>query len=95
MIVAHLIVGEREEPILPALLKSLEPFTDVLLVNDNARTDDGVNAEVLARSTFALEGRMHVDRSPFVTSPMRAIACSRCTARTRPRHGRPSSMPMT
>jgi len=66
MIAAHLIVGEREEPILPALLKSLEPFTDVLLVNDNARTDDGVNAEVLARSTFALEGRMHVDRSPFV-----------------------------
>ncbi|GAC1407840.1 MAG: hypothetical protein NVSMB64_15210 [Candidatus Velthaea sp.] len=65
MVAAHLIVGEREEPFLPALLSSLEPFADILLVNDNAESDGGMNARVLAGSTFAARDRLVVDRAPF------------------------------
>jgi len=65
-VAAHLIVGEREEPFLPALLRSLEGVADLLLVNDNAPEPDGANARVLAASTFAQYGKMVVDRAPFV-----------------------------
>jgi hypothetical protein len=65
-VAAHLIVGGREEPFLPALLRSLEGVADLLLVNDNAPEADGPNARVLAASAFAARGTLIVDRAPFV-----------------------------
>ena len=65
-VAAHLIVGEREEPFLPALLRSLEGVADLLLVNDNAPEPGGPNAQVLANSAFAQRGALIVDRAPFV-----------------------------
>src|ERR1700678_3479016 len=35
LVAAHLILGPREEPFLPALLASIERVADVLIVNDN------------------------------------------------------------
>jgi hypothetical protein len=66
-VAAHLIVGGREEPFLPALLDSLEGVADLLLVNDNASEPDGPNARVLAGSAFAQRGALIVDRAPFTS----------------------------
>jgi hypothetical protein len=66
MIAAHLIVGAREEPYLPALLASLAGVADVVLVNDNGGDAHGTNARVLAASGFAARDALVVDRSPFV-----------------------------
>jgi hypothetical protein len=65
-VAAHLIIGGREEPFLPALLASLEGVADLLLVNDNRDDAPSVNADVLATSSFARANRMIVDRAPFV-----------------------------
>ncbi|GAC1590199.1 MAG: hypothetical protein NVS3B28_16980 [Candidatus Velthaea sp.] len=65
-IAAHLIVGAREEPFLPALLESLAGVAERVLVNDNGGDPGGINSRVLAESSFAREGRMQIDRSPFV-----------------------------
>jgi hypothetical protein len=66
MIAAHLIVGRNEESFLPALLRSLEPVVDRVIVNDNSEDPGGPNARALAQSAFARDGRLVVDRAPFV-----------------------------
>ncbi len=66
MIAAHLIVGAREEPYLPALLASLEGVVDIVLVNDNGEMPEGPNARVLQTCDFAARGALIVDRAPFV-----------------------------
>ncbi len=65
-IAAHLIVGRNEESFLPALLRSLEPVADRLIVNDNSEDPSGPNARALAESSFAERGALTVDRAPFV-----------------------------
>jgi len=62
---AHLIVGPREEPFLQALLASLVGVCDGLVVNDNAH-DPSPHHAALHASWFAREGRLIVDRTPFV-----------------------------
>lgn len=64
-IAAHLIVGARPEPFLPALLESLAGVADLLLVNDNSGDPASENARVLAASHFAARGRIEIDRTPF------------------------------
>ena len=64
-VVAHLIVGGREEPFLEALLESLAGAVDRVIVNDNA-PDVSPHTAVFARSTFASTGRLTVDRSEWV-----------------------------
>lgn len=66
MIAAHLIVGRNEESFLPALLRSLEPVVDWVVVNDNSEDPGGPNANALAASSFARRDALIVDRSPFV-----------------------------
>jgi hypothetical protein len=66
VIAAHLIVGARDEPYLPALLASLDGVVDVVLVNDNGGEADGANRAALAACGFARRGAMIVDRAPFV-----------------------------
>lgn len=63
-IAAHLILGPRDEPFLPALLDSIAPAVQTLVVNDNA-PDPSPHAAVLQASAFARAGRLHVDRTPF------------------------------
>jgi hypothetical protein len=65
-IAAHLIVGARPEPFLPALLVSLEGVADRLIVNDNSGDPEGPNARALAASSFARRGALIVDTAPFV-----------------------------
>jgi hypothetical protein len=64
-VVAHLIVGAREEPFLAALCESLTGAVDGLIVNDNA-PDPSPHAAALANSAFARAGTLHVDRTPWV-----------------------------
>jgi hypothetical protein len=66
VIAAHLIVGRNEESFLPALLRSLEPVVDRVVVNDNSEDPDGPNARALAESAFARRGDLVIDRAPFV-----------------------------
>lgn len=63
-VAAHLILGPREEPFLGALLQSLHGACDMVLVNDNA-PGPSPNAQTLADSAFAREGKLVVDRTPF------------------------------
>lgn len=65
-VAAHLIVGAREEPFLPALLASLDGVTSLLIVNDNSGNPSSVNARVLAASAFAARDALVIDRAPFV-----------------------------
>jgi len=66
VIAAHLIVGRNEESFLPALLRSLEPVVDRVVVNDNSGDATGPNGRALAASAFARRGDLIIDRSPFV-----------------------------
>ncbi len=63
-VAAHLILGAREEPFLPALLASLDGVAGMLLVNDNA-PGASPHEEVLAQSTFGRAGKLVVDRTAF------------------------------
>ena len=63
-VAAHLILGPREEPFLAALLESLRGSAGMVLVNDNS-PDPSPHAQVLAKSAFAAEKRLAVDRTPF------------------------------
>lgn len=61
---AHLILGPREEPFLAALLESLRGAAEVVLVNDNS-PEPSPHTSTLEQSTFAKDGRLVVDRTPF------------------------------
>ena len=63
-VAAHLILGQREEPFLAAMLASIGGAAELLIVNDNA-ADPSPHAATLANSAFARENRMFVDRTPF------------------------------
>lgn len=63
-VAAHVILGSRDEPFLPALLASLEGAVSTLVVNDNA-AGPSPHARILESSAFARRGRLFVDRSPF------------------------------
>jgi hypothetical protein len=64
LIAAHLILGERDEPFLGAMLDSLDGVASTLIVNDNAPGRSPHEA-TLAASRFSREGRLFVDRTPF------------------------------
>lgn len=63
-IAAHLIVGPRDEPFLPALLESIGGAVDALVVNDNS-TGISPHEEALRSSWFGRNERLFVDRTPF------------------------------
>ena len=64
-VAAHIIVGSREEPFLPALLESLSGAADAAIVNDNSAGLSPHDAALRA-SWFGRNDRLFVDRSPFV-----------------------------
>jgi hypothetical protein len=63
-VAAHLILGPRDEPFLPAMLESIAPAVALLLVNDNS-PEPSPHASALAASPFGRHGRVIVDRTPF------------------------------
>lgn len=65
-IAAHLIVGRRVEPFLPALLASLAGVADRLLVDENSGDDEPENLRAINDSHFARERRLILRRSTFV-----------------------------
>lgn len=64
-VAAHLIVGAREEPFLPALLESLVGVVERVLVNDNSGEARSSNLDVLLASPFARAGMLEVDTTPW------------------------------
>jgi len=64
-VAAHIIVGSREEPFLPALLESLRGAADAAIVNDNSAGPSPHDATLRA-SWFGRNDRLFVDRAPFV-----------------------------
>ena len=75
-VAAHLIAGSRDEPFLPALLESLVGAADTLIVNDNS-TGESPHTAALQASWFARNGRLIVDRTPFVDFSSARNACLR------------------
>jgi hypothetical protein len=75
-VAAHLILGPREEPFLGALLASLEGAVHGVIVNDNA-PDPSPHARTLSESAFAANGRLVVDRTPFVDFSTARNVCLR------------------
>ncbi|MFN2528252.1 MAG: hypothetical protein ABR584_05990 [Candidatus Baltobacteraceae bacterium] len=67
-VVAHLIVGAKPEPFLPAMLASIEPVVERIFVNENSGLlSDAPNLAALESSKLAREGRMSVSRTVFTT----------------------------
>ncbi len=64
-IVAHLIVGSRREPYLPAVLESIAGVCSHAVVNDNSGSIPGPNDEILHASQLALDGRLTIVRTVF------------------------------
>ena len=75
-VAAHLILGPREEPFLGALLESLRGACDCVLVNDNS-PEPSPHVQTLAQSTFAQEGKLVVDRTPFTDFAAARNVCIR------------------
>ncbi|MHB8703822.1 MAG: glycosyltransferase family protein [Candidatus Tyrphobacter sp.] len=79
-VAAHLILGAREEPFLPALLASLDGVAGMLLVNDNA-PGASPHAEALSQSAFGRRGKLVVDRTAFSGFADARNVCLRLHAR--------------
>lgn len=75
-VAAHLILGSREEPFLPAMLDSIADAAGMLIVNDNA-SGDSPHAAVLAASSFGQRGRLVIDRTPFAGFAAARNVCMR------------------
>jgi hypothetical protein len=73
---AHVIVGDRDEPFLAAMLASLEGAVDSVLVNDNS-AGASRHAAVLEGSSFARDGKLFVDRTRFTGFGEARNACLR------------------
>lgn len=78
-VAAHLILGPHEEPFLGPLLASLEGVADSAIVNDNG-PEPSPHAAALAASAFARDGRLVVDRTPFVDFAHARNVCLRLHA---------------
>lgn len=64
-IVAHLIIGRREEPYLESVLASIEPACSLAIVNDNSGATPGPNDRTLDASSLSRSGRLQVLRTTF------------------------------
>ena len=64
-IVAHLIIGARREPYLPAVLESIADVCTRAIVNDNSGSIPGPNDDFLQESRLGSAGRIAVLRTTF------------------------------
>ncbi len=75
-VIAHLIVGSKPEPFLPAMLESLAGAVEHLYVNENSGlAEQAPNLGALRSCALAADGRMTLDRTVFSTF---AAARNRC-----------------
>jgi len=65
VIAAHLIVGRRREPYLPAVLESIADACSLAIVNDNGGSIPGPNDDFLQASRLATSGRLAIVRTSF------------------------------
>ena len=82
-IACALCIGATPEPFLAPALAAIADSVDVLVVNDNSRLARSENVATLERSAFATDGRLRIERHPFVDfadmrnrafAPLRALA---------------------
>lgn len=66
VVACALCVGASTEPYFEAMLRSIAPAVDLLVVNDNAPEPHSDNVAVLERSAFAERGALRIYRHPFV-----------------------------
>jgi hypothetical protein len=64
-IVAHIIIGARQEPYLRAVLESIAGVCTCIVVNDNSGITPGPNEDILRSSSPAADGRLIVVRTSF------------------------------
>lgn len=65
-IVAHLIVGAKREPFLPAMLASIAPAVERVFVNENSGLGtDAPNLQALESCTLARDGKLVLARTTF------------------------------
>lgn len=74
-VVAHVIVGARPEPYLPATLAAIADFCSHAVINDNSGLPDSPNAAAIGRARFAAEDRLTLLRTSFVDFAQARNAC--------------------
>lgn len=74
-VVAHVIVGARPEPYLPATLAAIADFCTHAVINDNSGLRNGPNTDAVGRARFAAEGRLTLLRTTFVDFADARNAC--------------------
>lgn len=76
-VIAHLIVGARPEPFLPALLASLDGVVHGAIVDENSGLEHSENRALLEQSALFQRGEMQILRSSFTDF---STARNRCLA---------------
>ncbi len=74
-IVAHLIIGARREPYLPAVLESIADVAARAIVNDNGGSIPGANDDFLQASKLGREGKLDLIRTAFAGFDAARNAC--------------------
>src|ERR1700736_2074023 len=85
-ITAHLIVGEKPEPFLAAVLEGIAGVCDCAVINDNSGSPRSENSATVAQSRLSQAGRLAFVRTKFTDF---ATARNDCIDATPPefRHG--------
>lgn len=65
MIIANMIISDRDEPYLPWVLLSIEEIADFLIVNDNSGKKGNPNLEIIKQSSFYKKSKVHIVRTVF------------------------------
>lgn len=81
-IVAHLIVGRRREPYLPAVLESIGDVCSLAVINDNSGLIPGPNDDFLQASRLGARRRMLLVRTTFDGFGAARNACIDATPQT-------------
>ena len=74
-VVAHIIVGGREEPYLSAVLESIADVCTHVVVNDNSGSARGPNDAIVGAARVAADGRLTVVRTTFAGFGAARNAC--------------------
>ncbi|MFH0800867.1 MAG: glycosyltransferase [bacterium] len=65
MVIAVVIMSDREEPFLPACLESVADAVDLVAINDNGSAEENPNMEAVISSRLYRAKKVRVIKSPF------------------------------
>lgn len=65
MIVANLIVSDKDEPFLPCALASIEDVADYLVINENSGNEGNPNLEVIEKCALSRQSKIRLVRTTF------------------------------